>query len=306
VRSQPTPLKGSDPLRGGGATAVVVARGGSLPAGADEAVAEAGGRAIVVGEGARAAAEAMNAVSVSWAETGFRPGALARALAPVLPDVVVLPASPDGRDLAPRLAAELGRPLFAGAIRVEPLELSRLDGRVTGRVDVEGPFVATLLPGVRSVPELARASTVELPLELEDRHDARLLEVLEPRPETIDLAEAPRVLAGGAGIGEAGFPLLVRVAAALGASAGATRVATDAGWIGHERQIGTTGVAISPELYVAFGVSGASQHVGGLGAPRHVVSVNTDPSSPMTAMADLGLVTDARALLEELARRLHA
>jgi electron transfer flavoprotein alpha subunit len=81
-------------------------------------------------------------------------------------------------------------------------------------------------------------------------------------------------------------------------------VATDAGWTGYERQIGTTGVTVEPDLYVALGVSGATQHTGGLGTPRHVVSVNTDPSCPMTAMADLGLVTDARALLVELARRL--
>ena len=94
------------------------------------------------------------------------------------------------------------------------------------------------------------------------------------------------------------------MAAALGGSAGATRVATDAGWTGYERQIGTTGVAVDPDLYVALGVSGAAQHIGGLGAPRHVVSVNTDPSCPMTAMADLGLVTDAGALLAELADRL--
>jgi len=89
------------------------------------------------------------------------------------------------------------------------------------------------------------------------------------------------------------------------ASAGATRVVTDAGWIGYERQIGTTGVTIDPDLYIALGVSGATQHVGGLGAPRHVVSVNTDPSCPMTAMADLGLITDGRGLLIELARRLN-
>jgi electron transfer flavoprotein alpha subunit len=63
-------------------------------------------------------------------------------------------------------------------------------------------------------------------------------------------------------------------------------------------------VSISPDLYLAFGVAGASQHTGGLGNPKHVVSVNTDPSCPMTAMADLGLVTDARALLNELADRL--
>ena len=69
----------------------------------------------------------------------------------------------------------------------------------------------------------------------------------------------------------------------------------------YDRQIGTTGVTVGPELYVAFGISGAAQHVGGLGAPEHVVSVNTDPSCPMTLMADLGIVADAPAVLAELA-----
>ena len=127
----------------------------------------------------------------------------------------------------------------------------------------------------------------------------------------MDLADATRVVAGGAGL-VAGvddhhavevFDLLARVAAAMGASTGATRVATDAGWTGYDRQIGTTGVTVDPELYIAFGVSGATQHVGGLGTPRHIVSINTDASAPMTAMADLGLVTDARSLLVELGRR---
>jgi electron transfer flavoprotein alpha subunit len=72
----------------------------------------------------------------------------------------------------------------------------------------------------------------------------------------------------------------------------------------YDRQIGTTGVTVSPELYIAFGISGAAQHVGGLGAPEHVVSVNTDPSCPMTAMADLGIVADAPAVLAALAGRL--
>jgi electron transfer flavoprotein alpha subunit len=99
--------------------------------------------------------------------------------------------------------------------------------------------------------------------------------------------------------------LLERVGERLGASTGATRVVTDAGWAGHERQIGTTGVVIDPDLYVAFGISGAAQHVGGLGSPRHVVSVNTDPCCPMTARADLGIVADAPAVLAELARRLE-
>ena len=134
--------------------------------------------------------------------------------------------------------------------------------------------------------------------------------MLPPDPATADLAEAPRILAAGAGLlCGAGDPaalvaLLGKVAAALGASVGATRVVTDAGWVSYERQIGTTGVVVDPELYVALGISGAAQHVGGLGRPRHVASVNTDPSCPMTALAELGIVADAPAVLAALAERL--
>jgi electron transfer flavoprotein alpha subunit len=141
-------------------------------------------------------------------------------------------------------------------------------------------------------------------------HDAESVEVLQPEPSTADLAEAGRIVGGGAGLVPAGadgvavMQLLADVGAALEASAGATRVVTDAGWMTYDRQIGTTGVAVSPELYIAFGISGAAQHVGGLGAPEHVVSVNTDPSCPMTAMADLGIVADAPAVLAALADRL--
>ena len=81
---------------------------------------------------------------------------------------------------------------------------------------------------------------------------------------------------------------------------GATRVITDRGWVGHERQIGTTGVVVDPDLYLAFGISGAVQHTAGLGTPAHIVSVNTDPHCPMMQMADLAVVADANAVLDEL------
>ena len=314
--------------------AVVVVREGRLPVGAAEAVAEAGGRVVVVGTGSEAAARDLPGVThARWAETGpaFRPGALAADLAPVVsPDtMIVLPASPDGRDLAPRLAAVTGRPLLARAVAAEiddgdpagvRARVSRVDDRMLVPVDVRGPAVVTLAVGGRpaghagTVP-VAPDAVVEA-LVLGDgtggTADAELVALLEPDLHTMDLADANRVVAGGAGMvaglndrdATGAFGLLVAVAAALGGSAGATRVATDAGWAGYERQIGTTGVTVDPDLYVALGVSGAVQHTGGLGTPRHVVSVNTDPSCPMTAMADLGLVTDAHALLVELARRL--
>ena len=85
---------------------------------------------------------------------------------------------------------------------------------------------------------------------------------------------------------------------------GATRVVTDRGWVGHERQIGTTGVVVDPQLYLAFAISGAVQHTSGLGQPDHVVSVNVDAHCPMMQLADLAVVADANAVLDELAVRL--
>ena len=300
------------------ALAVVVVRDGQLPSGADETVAEAGGVALLVGSGTREAAGRLDSAIRVWVleRSSVAPGGLATALAHILSGVemVLLPASPDGRDLAPRLAVVLGRALLAGAVRCAPdeVELTRLDDRLSLRVAVDGPVVVTLRPGSRGRPEPATLAEISaLPLYAPNAGpDAESVEVLQPEPSTVDLAEAHRILGGGAGLvpagadGVAAMRLLADVAAALEASAGATRVVTDAGWMSYERQIGTTGVAVDPDLYVAFGISGAAQHVGGLGEPEHVVSVNTDPSCPMTLMADLGIVADAPAVLAELAGRL--
>jgi electron transfer flavoprotein alpha subunit len=313
--------------------AVLVCRAGEPPLGADEAVTEAGGNVVLAGEGAAEAASALVSARQVWilaTEPGLRAGTLARQLAGVLADspLVVLPASADGRDLAPRLAVVLDRPLLTGAKRVglvpapggeHEIEavLTRLDGRLELPVRVGVPAIATLPPGVGSVVEAESHQVVELVVATTEGSssapDVEVLEVIEPDPSTMDLAEAPRVVAGGAGLlppgaddatGRAVFDLLAAIGGRLGAAAGATRVATDAGWMGFERQIGTTGITLDPDLYLAFGISGATQHTGGIGSPQHVISVNTDASCPMTAMATLGLVTDARALLVELAGRL--
>jgi electron transfer flavoprotein alpha subunit len=300
--------------------AVVVVRDGQLPAGAAETAAEAGGSVLVVGSGTGKAADGLDAASRIWLleAPSAGPAALASALAPALAgvDTILLPASPDGRDLAPRLATILGRPLLAGAVRCTPgeVELTRLDDRLSVRVGVDGPTVVTLLPGRRGMPspaeETPQANVLWMAGACDSGRDAESVGVLQPEPGVVDLAEARRIVGGGAGLvpaaadGTAVMRLLAEVGAALGAGAGATRVVTDAGWMSYDRQIGTTGVSVDPELYIAFGISGAAQHTGGLGTPDHVVSVNTDPSCPMTAMADLGIVADAPAVLTELAKRL--
>ena len=294
--------------------AVVPVRGAVLPAGADETVAEAGGVVLLVGSGTgeAAASLAVDAVSVATAEIGNPAfGSWAAALAPILAayHAVLLPASPDGRDLAPRLAAAMDRPLLAGATEYRDGEawLARRGGLVMEQVVADGPVVVTLQPGVRGIEPRQHDLPAPEPVtaRVAARHDATVLDVVPPDPGTMDLAESRRIMAGGAGLrGPADFRLLTLVADAIGASMGVTRVVADMGWAAQERYIGTTGVAVNPELYVALGISGAIQHVTGLGTPRHVVAVNTDPSCPMMAMADLALVTDAPGLLEALARRL--
>lgn len=313
-------------------------------AGSEEAIAEAGGAGLLAGDGAAEAAAELSERArelragdecreLTALELGlaYRPGGWARAIAPLVSSVsvIVLPASPDGRDLAPRLASVLGRPLLAGAVEVTAggASLAWRMGRQIAHFKVAGPFVATLLPGSRSARAagaaggggVATTGTGDRPAvtiavdpakasgapEPELEPEPELVELIEADPCVVDLAEAERIVAAGAGIGDREhLELLGVVAARLGACVGATRVVTDAGWLAHDRQIGTTGVSVRPRCYVAFGISGAAQHLGGLGGARHVVSINTDPSCPMAAMADLALVADAQGLVETLAYRL--
>ncbi|MEI7547352.1 MAG: mycofactocin-associated electron transfer flavoprotein alpha subunit, partial [Actinomycetota bacterium] len=298
--------------------AVVVVRSGQLPAGAAEAVAECDGRALLIGTGTVSAAAELVGLStdVTCAEVGdaasagggagvFRPAALSAALAALLADepVIVLPASPDGRDLAPRLAALLQRPLWASAVQVTParVDLARNGSTELHRVSPGERFVATLQPGVRGVTVTAGAAApsliqLDIDLTVPRELDPTVTAVLPPDPATIDLAEAPHIVAGGAGLDSSErMDQLARIGVALGASVGATRVVTDRGWAPHARQIGTTGVVIDPDLYLAFGISGAVQHTSGLGNPEHIISVNTDAHCPMMQLADLAITAEANA-----------
>lgn len=290
-----------------------------MPAGGAEAVAEAGGRAILVGSGTAApelVAELTGiATDVRLLELGdFHPAAWAATLAPLLHDepTVLLPSSPDGRDLAPRLAALLQRPLHAGATSVSTrrIDLARNGGRELHTVAPGPEFVATLQPGVRGVvPAANTAAPTVTVLQPDDggrtESDPTVTAVLPPDPATIDLAEAPRIVGGGAGLdGPDRIAQLTAVGTAISASMGATRVVTDRGWVPHARQIGTTGVVVDPQLYLAFAVSGAVQHTSGLGNPAHIISVNTDQHCPMMQLADLAIVADANATLAALSQLL--
>ncbi len=298
--------------------AVVPVRDGRLPAGADAVVRECAGRVLVVGEGTRAAVASIRTPvleATAWEAGPFAPARWAEGLAALLVDEphVVLPGAPDGRDLLARLAHAMSRPCFAGCTAVAPDEvvMTRHDGAASVTVPVSHAFVATLLP-FASPPghvvgdAVAEVRTVDrAPDRSGSLRDADVVAVEDADPGELDLADADRIVAGGVGLGGADeFAVLGEVATALGASLGATRPVADRGIVGHERQIGTTGVAVDPTLYLAFGISGAVQHTAGLGAPRRIVAVNTDAACPMMAMADLAVVADAAGTLDALVRRL--
>lgn len=276
-----------------------------------EAADECGRRTLLIGQDVEHAGTHLSG-EVLLCEAGeYRPGAWAEALARALAHepFIVLPASPDGRDLGPRLAAALDRPFFAAAtaVSVDTIVVARDGGLTMHTMPAPASFVATLQVGVRGNDPVTDAPSVSVfPLDLEalaERTvtDAHVLQVLPPDAATVDLAEAGRIVSGGAGLRAAGqFAQLAEFGSHLGASVGATRVITDRGWVGHERQIGTTGVIVAPELYIAFGISGAVQHTSGLGHPDHVISVNVDAHCPMMQLADIAIVADANEVLAEI------
>ncbi|MFN0026317.1 MAG: mycofactocin-associated electron transfer flavoprotein alpha subunit [Acidimicrobiales bacterium] len=312
--------------------AVLVVRDATLPNGAAELVADATD-VVLVGDGLREAflgLPGLDAQVWGW-EIGNGPlasliPALCRSLMGLDdgagPAVVVMSCGPDGRFIGPGLAHHLRWPFVAQAVEAEPGRATQLlpDGMRVQELAIDGPFVATLLCGTSSpimpTSNEHHAVTLRQLLELgsieSDQPEAVLagevvsLGELPAVVSTMDLGDADRIIAAGAGLGESErLVLLAAVGERIGAAMGATRVLADRGWVSHRRQIGTTGVAVNPKLYLAFGISGASQHTGGLGQPQHVVSVNRDASCPMMAMADLAVVADAPEVLQELAKLLE-
>jgi electron transfer flavoprotein alpha subunit len=282
--------------------AVLPVRDGSLPDGADGVVAEAVGRVLLIGEHTLEAAESLlvSVVELWLCEAGpFAPATWSAGLVDVLgaEPHVVLPTSPDGRDLAGRLAAALGRVChtWCTSTGTDHVVLSRFDGAQSLTVPVDEPYVATLLArrlvgdGPTTLPT---ARGIELAAT--SMRDPVVIGIDDADPGAVDLTDATRIVAGGVGLGDReAFRALSVLASALHASLGATRPIADRGIVGHERQIGTTGMTVDPDLYLAFGISGAVQHTAGLGQPRRVIAVNTDASCPMMAMSDLALVADA-------------
>jgi electron transfer flavoprotein alpha subunit len=231
------------------------------------------------------------------------------------PTLVVSSATPKGRDWTPRLAAQLHLPFVPNCLSLDLHDddlfalRSIYEGRayVQTRTALHGrTALATLIPGIRGAPSRtleqspAPLQITHLTPEISPRHRQeriRRIALQAPSPEEVELEAAERIVAGGRGVGQEGFTALASFARLLGAAVGATRVATDLGWVEHARQIGATGKIVRPKLYIACGISGAAQHTSGMSEAQTVIAINPDRSAPIFALADLGLLGDANQIL---------
>jgi electron transfer flavoprotein alpha subunit len=220
-------------------------------------------------------------------------------------------ATSQGKDLASRVAARLGLGLASECTSFSwegEGELTAIRpvyaGKALATVKWEGkrPWVATLRPNVVPLlePDLSRSAEVEeaSPDWDEDVRKTRILEVVKDSGSTLDLSEAEIIVAGGRGMkGPENFTLLEDLARALGGAVGASRAAVDAGWRGHQSQVGQTGKVVSPKLYVACGISGSIQHLAGMSSSKYIVAINKDPEAPIFKVADYGIVDDLFAVV---------
>ena len=224
---------------------------------------------------------------------------------------VVLGFSAQGRDLAPRLAAKLDAPVAADVVAIDAagdaltVKHPGYANKVILTLAISGsPVVLSVRPGAFTATESPRSARTESIQLAADPGAERVVvkEVVEGAKGRPDLGDAEVIVAGGRGLKAAeNFALVEALADAFGnAAVGVTRAVTDDGWRPHSDQIGQTGRQVSPQLYVALGISGAIQHLAGMRTSRTIVAVNKDKDAPIFKVADYGIVGDVLEVLPAL------
>jgi electron transfer flavoprotein alpha subunit len=216
-------------------------------------------------------------------------------------DLVLMSNTPTGWDVAPRVAARLDAGFVGDCFKIDA-EGDRISfhRRVfNGKLDAHvtsggGTVVASVQPGATGAFEGSTDGSVsKLDVSIGDLK-TRFVEIKQAEATGVDLTKADVIIAGGRGVGapEKFSEVIEPLATILGGAMGASRPVVDAGWLGHEYQVGSSGQVVQPKLYIAAGISGAIQHIVGMKASNFIVAVNKDPDAPIFEVADLGVVAD--------------
>ena len=250
----------------------------------------------------------------------FAPDALAAVLQESADDLdvaaVFAAGSDRGNDLMARLAARTGLPLAANCIAAFPGNPVTLTRQRWGGSLLEEATLHSARPLITVAPHTFPVSDGEAPLEVDvkpylarlDARDTvlRVSEHVEPPGGGVSLAEAKVVVSGGRGVGsKEGFASLEELASLLGARVGCSRVVTSAGWRPHSDQVGQTGTKISPDLYIACGISGATQHMAGCKGAKRILAINADPEAPIMSLADYTVVGDLKEVVPAISAEIR-
>jgi len=229
-------------------------------------------------------------------------------------EIILMPASAMGKDLAPRVAAKLHAGLASDciALKVEGGEILATRPIYAGKAVIDLKIsspkkVFTLRPNVFSPGEQAGTPAAVEKFEIDvDGLDfsSKVKSISIAKAGRPDLTEANMIVSGGRGLGgPENFGMIEELADALDAAVGASRAVVDAGWRPHEDQVGQTGKTVSPSLYVAVAISGAIQHLAGMSSSKHIVAINKDKDAPIFQIADYGIVGDAFEVVPELTKQ---
>ena len=231
---------------------------------------------------------------------------LANIIKPLDPELIIIGASTQGKDLAARLAARLdaGMAMECVAIRLENSGLvftrPMFGGKVLADIEIEGtPKIVAVRPNVMSIAESPKTASVEKTDVQAGDIATYVIETKAEAGDKVELTEADIIVSGGRGTG-GDYAVIEELAALFGGAVGASRSAVDEGWRPHSDQVGQTGKVVSPNLYVACGISGAIQHLAGMSTSKYIVAINKDPEAPIFSKADFGVAGDLFEVVPEI------